>query len=150
MRTPNSTPPRSSTASPSRRIRRACPEQCRRDGWTTDRQVKFIIALNKTRSVTRAAAAAGMSRESAYRLRDRPGHADFAGAWDAAVANKGHKSKSESHKSPPESHTRARPAAFDFPRESHESHAFGRFPQNRPTRPLRAPPAGFPGRPHRG
>ena len=75
MQYPNSAPPRSSTASPSRRIRR--------DGWTTDRQVKFIIALHKTRSVARAAAAAGMSRESAYRLRDRPGHSDFARAWDA-------------------------------------------------------------------
>jgi len=135
MRTPHSVPPRSSTASPSRRIRR--------DGWTTDRQVKFIIALNKTRSVTRAAAAAGMSRESAYRLRDRPGHADFARAWDAAVANKGHKSEAESH-------ARARPAALDSSREGHESHVRGGFAQNRPTRPLHPPPTGFWTGPNRG
>jgi hypothetical protein len=112
MRTPNSDPPRSSTTSPARRIRK--------DGWTTDRQVKFIIALNKTRSVTRAAAAAGMSRESAYRLRDRPGHSDFARAWDAAVADKGHKPEAESH-------TRARPVTLDPSREGHESHAAARF-----------------------
>jgi hypothetical protein len=127
----HSTPP----GSPTRRIRK--------DGWTTDRQVKFIIALNKSRSVTRAAAAAGMSRESAYRLRERPGHSDFARAWDAAVASKG-------HNSPPESHSRARPATLDSPREGHESHARAGFAQNRPTRPLRGPPAGFPGRFHRG
>jgi hypothetical protein len=62
----------------------------RRDGWTIDRQVKFICALHKTRSVTRAAESVGMSRESAHRLRVRPGHADFARAWDIAVAPKGH------------------------------------------------------------
>jgi hypothetical protein len=135
MRTHQSTPPSSSPASPACRIRK--------DGWTTDRQVKFIIALNKTRSVTRAAAAAGMSRESAYRLRDRPGHSDFARAWDAAVASKGHKLSAESH-------TRAQPAALNSPREGHESHAFAGFAQNRPTRPLRAPPAGFPGGANRG
>jgi hypothetical protein len=121
MQTRNSAPPRSSTASPSRRIRR--------DGWTTDRQVKFIIALNKTRSVTRAAAAAGMSRESAYRLRDRPGHSDFARAWDAAVANKG-------HRSPAERHAPARDADLRSPRESHESHADDRFDHERPSCPL--------------
>ena len=135
MRTPNSTPPRSSTALPSRRIRR--------DGWTTDRQVKFIIALNKTSSVTRAAAAAGMSRENAYRLRDRPGHTDFARAWNAAVARKG-------HKSPAESHTRGRPVTLDPSREDHESHAAGGFAQHCQARQFRAAPAGFPGRPNRG
>jgi hypothetical protein len=115
----------------------------RRDGWTTDRQVKFIIALNKTRSVTRAAAVAGMSRESAYRLRDRAGHADFARAWDAAAARKG-------HKSPAKSHTRARPVTLDSSREGHESHATGRFPKLCQPRQFRAAPAGFPGRPNRG
>jgi len=143
MRTHDSAPPRSSSPAPSRRIRSACPERCRRDGWTTDRQVKFIIALNKTRSVTRAAAAAGMSRESAYRLRDRPGHADFARAWGAAVANKGHMAAAESH-------TRARPVTLDSSREGHESHVRGGFAQNRPARPLRAPPTGFWTGPNRG
>jgi hypothetical protein len=123
MRTHDSAPPSSSTASPRRRIRR--------DGWMIDRQVKFAIALNRTGSVTKAAAAAGMSRESAYRLRRRPGHGDFARTWDAAVARKGHKSAAETH-------TRARLPAGRSSREDHEGHADGRFPLQRPSCPLPA------------
>lgn len=59
----------------------------RRDGWTPDRQLRFLDALARTRSVSRAAASAGMSRESAYRLRTRV--ALFAGLWDRAL--EGHK-----------------------------------------------------------
>ena len=40
----------------------------RRDGWTPERQLRFLDVLGRTRSVTKAARAAGMSRESAYRL----------------------------------------------------------------------------------
>jgi len=58
----------------------------RRDGWTAGRQLRFLAALARTRSVTQAAAFAGMSRESAYRLRRRPGAGLFAAAWDNAVA----------------------------------------------------------------
>ena len=105
-------------------------KRIRRDGWTVDRQVKFIMALNKTGSVTHAAVAAGMSRESAYRLRRRPGRQDFARAWDAAVARKGHTPAFESH-------TRARPAAAFSSRESHEGHASGGFARQCPSRPLR-------------
>lgn len=54
----------------------------RRDGWTAERQLRFLDALAGTRSVSRAAAAAGMSRESAYRLRDRRDGALFAALWD--------------------------------------------------------------------
>ena len=57
----------------------------RHDGWTRDRQVAFIIALHRTRNVSRAAAAAEMSRESAYRFRARPSGAEFAAAWDRAL-----------------------------------------------------------------
>jgi len=59
----------------------------RRDGWTFDRQAAFIIALHRTRNVSAAAAAAGMSRESAYRLRARASAAaaPFANAWDRAL-----------------------------------------------------------------
>lgn len=75
-----------------RTIRRACPERCRRDGWTAERQLRFLDALGRTRSVTRAARAAEMSRESAYRLRNRAGNALFAAAWDKALClrNEGH------------------------------------------------------------
>ena len=58
----------------------------RHDGWTPERQLRFLDALARTRSVTRAAAAAGISRESAYRLRDRREGALFAALWDRAFA----------------------------------------------------------------
>ena len=57
----------------------------RRDGWTPERQLRFLGALASTRSVTKAARAAGMSRESAYRLRARKEGALFAAAWDQAL-----------------------------------------------------------------
>ena len=63
----------------------ACPEPCRRDGWTPARQLAFLDILARTRSVTRAAAAAGMSRESAYRLRNRDPNGLFAFAWKRAM-----------------------------------------------------------------
>lgn len=61
----------------------------RRDGWTPARQLRFLDVLQRTRSVTRAAAAAGMSRESAYRLRNRDPDGLFAAAWERAM--KSHK-----------------------------------------------------------
>lgn len=67
------------------KVSRAGPERCRRDGWTAERQLRFLDALGRTRSVTRAARAAGMSRESAYRLRRRREAALFAAAWDKAL-----------------------------------------------------------------
>lgn len=53
----------------------------RRDGWTPERQLKFLDALTATRSVTAAARAVGMSRESAHRLRGRRDGALFAHLW---------------------------------------------------------------------
>lgn len=53
--------------------------------WTGERQLAFLDTLVQTRSITRAAAAAGMSRESAYRLRRRPAGALFAAAWDRVM-----------------------------------------------------------------
>jgi hypothetical protein len=55
------------------------------DGWTAERQLRFLDALSRTRSVTRAAASAGMSRESAYRLCERKEGALFAALWARAV-----------------------------------------------------------------
>lgn len=60
------------------------PVRGRRDGWTPARQAVFIRALAASFSVGTAAGAAGMSRESAYRLRARPG----AAAWDAVLASR--------------------------------------------------------------
>jgi hypothetical protein len=58
----------------------------RADGWTAERQAAFLAALAGTRSVTAAAQAAGMSRESAHRLRNRRNGALFAHLWDLALA----------------------------------------------------------------
>jgi hypothetical protein len=58
----------------------------RRNGWTAERQAIFIAALGAHRSVTAAADAAGMTRESAYWLRRQPGGAGFRARWDAALA----------------------------------------------------------------
>jgi len=54
----------------------------RHDGWTVDKQKIFIRTLAATRNVSRAAAAAGMSRESAYRLRRRAEGVALAQTWD--------------------------------------------------------------------
>ena len=61
------------------------PLRGRRDGWTPLRQARFIGHLAETRCVGRAAARVGLSRESAYRLRRRPGAEGFAAAWDRAL-----------------------------------------------------------------
>ena len=57
----------------------------RSDGWSPERQLAFLAALARTRSVTRAARAAGMSRESAYRLRRREPRGLFALSWARAM-----------------------------------------------------------------
>ena len=56
----------------------------RRDGWTPEKQRRFIEMLADTGSVALAAKAVGMTRETAYRLRRAPGSEAFARAWDAA------------------------------------------------------------------
>jgi len=56
----------------------------RTDGWTEEKQRRFIETLADTGLVSAAAAAVGMSRETAYRLRRSPHGAAFARAWDAA------------------------------------------------------------------
>ena len=89
------------------------PPKIRRDGWTAERQLRFLDVLARTGSVTRAAAAAGMSRESAYRLRARRDGALFAIAWDRALEGhvlslpKGH--RLVAGKRPPAPKTRGNP-----------------------------------------
>lgn len=56
----------------------------RHDGWTVARRNRFLAALRDGASIAVAARAAGMSRESAHRLRARAGAEAFAAAWDAA------------------------------------------------------------------
>lgn len=57
----------------------------RADGWSIDRQRRFIETLAATGSVTQAAQQVNMSTVSAYRLRNAPDGAPFATAWDIAV-----------------------------------------------------------------
>jgi hypothetical protein len=56
----------------------------RLDGWTEEKQRRFIETLADTGLVGHAAKAVGMSRETAYRLRRSAHGAAFARAWDAA------------------------------------------------------------------
>ena len=62
------------------------PLRSRRGGWTAERQRAFIAALANGLKPGRAAAQLGLSRQSAYLLREHPGGASFAAAWDTAAA----------------------------------------------------------------
>jgi hypothetical protein len=62
------------------------PLRARADGWTAERQARFVGLLAETGSVAAAARAVGMSRMTAYRLRGRFGAGSFAHAWDTIVA----------------------------------------------------------------
>jgi hypothetical protein len=59
------------------------------DGWTEEKQRRFIETLADTGLVSHAAKAVGMSRQSATRLRRSPHGAAFARAWDAARLHSG-------------------------------------------------------------
>ena len=52
--------------------------------WTLPKQVAFLRQLSATHSVSAAAKAVGMSRQSAYRLRSRLKGQAFDLAWDVA------------------------------------------------------------------
>ena len=56
------------------------------DGWTPERQLRFLDALESTRSIGKAALFAGMNRESAYRLRNRGDGGLFGLLWDRVLA----------------------------------------------------------------
>lgn len=62
------------------------PLRARGDGWTPERQGRFIGFFAETGSVAEAARRVGMSRESAWRLRRRAGSESFAHAWDSVAA----------------------------------------------------------------
>lgn len=56
-----------------------------RNGWTPEKQAHFLGWLAETGSVSIACARVGMSRNTAYKLRRKPGAESFAAAWDAAL-----------------------------------------------------------------
>jgi hypothetical protein len=64
---------------------RLVPVKYREDGWTPRRQRLFLETLADTGSVTAAARAAGMTVQSAYRLRRRADAAAFDAAWEGAL-----------------------------------------------------------------
>ncbi|WP_435417394.1 hypothetical protein WAB17_11005 [Parerythrobacter aurantius] len=62
------------------------PRTCQRhDGWTPERQARFIEALADTGSVHAACKAVDMSQPGAYHLRRQPGAESFRAAWQAAL-----------------------------------------------------------------
>lgn len=61
------------------------PVRRRRDGWTAERQRRFITLLAETGNVRLSAEAVGMTDRSAHRLAIREDAEDFSHAWDAAL-----------------------------------------------------------------
>jgi hypothetical protein len=61
------------------------PVKRRHDGWTPARQVAFIHRLALIGCVSAAARSVGKSRESAYRLLERPRAESFFAAWEKAL-----------------------------------------------------------------
>jgi hypothetical protein len=62
------------------------PVRGRSDGWTPERQRRFVDLLLAGCGPSEAAAAVGMTKQTAFALRRRPGAESFRAAWDAAVA----------------------------------------------------------------
>jgi len=58
----------------------------RYDGWTPERIRAFLRELSRTGSATEASRTAGISRKSAYALRNSAKGAAFARAWEVAMA----------------------------------------------------------------
>lgn len=68
---------------------RPVPLRVRHDGWSVTRQCAFLVQLYLTGSVAAAARQVGMSRASAYRLRERADAQSFAHAWDRVLTPPG-------------------------------------------------------------
>jgi hypothetical protein len=62
-----------------------CHKQPRRNSITPDVQRAFILELAATGIVKQAACKVGKSLEALYKLREKPGAADFRRAWDEAL-----------------------------------------------------------------
>ena len=81
------TPPEPATTRPGSPFTPVPITRARHDGWSPDRQRRFVDALARLVSVHAAARAVGSSRTSAYKLRARTGAESFAAAWDAALSD---------------------------------------------------------------
>ncbi|MBC7520120.1 MAG: LysR family transcriptional regulator [Sandarakinorhabdus sp.] len=69
------------------------PRRARHDGWTPDRQQRFVAALAEYGQVATAVKLVGMTKQSLYRFRRHPDAAGFCAAWDAALAGHHHRAK---------------------------------------------------------
>jgi len=74
-----------SRRTPARPSFRPVATRARHDGWTPEKQVRFVEALAESGCVTEACAAVAMSKQSAYALRMRTDAQGFRMAWDAAL-----------------------------------------------------------------
>ena len=63
----------------------APPSRNRHAGWTRAKMVTFLRELAASQSVAQAASAVGLTRQSAYRLRDRLVGTPFALGWEVAL-----------------------------------------------------------------
>jgi hypothetical protein len=54
------------------------------NGWTPELQRRFILSLARGAGPDEAARSLGRTRQTAYRLRGKPGGESFAAAWDRA------------------------------------------------------------------
>lgn len=63
--------------------------QPQHNGWTPERQQRFLDHLADVGSVAAAARAVGMTRQSAYWVRRQSWATDFATRWDTALAGAG-------------------------------------------------------------
>jgi hypothetical protein len=61
------------------------PVKARHDGWTPGIQRMFVLALAAGLGTSEAARSVDRSRQTVYRLRERPDAASFAAAWDRAL-----------------------------------------------------------------
>jgi len=61
------------------------PDAERYNGWTAEKQKRFLVALSRGHNIAQASAIVGMSRQSAYALRTAAKGAAFRLGWDAAL-----------------------------------------------------------------
>ena len=61
------------------------PVRPQHNSWSPELQKRFILALARGAGPGDAARRLGRTRQSAYRLRSRPGSESFCAAWDRAL-----------------------------------------------------------------
>ena len=64
---------------------RPAPGCTRHEGWTPEKQRRFLEAMAEGLNVIQSCAIVGLSKQSAYALRTSPRGQSFALGWDAAV-----------------------------------------------------------------